>query len=283
MSPLSRSHYSIIGLTKKEVWRVRKKAGFDHFSTGFPLTGMHESLDCEKCHVKGVFKNTPKNDFILISHNSDAMVIDEPKWYEERDCWNADTTLIPNNLLRWFGQNVGIKHDKIESLPVGLENSYNFPYERKIEKMKNIIKQPRKIINLMYMNYNVRNNIKERERTIHLFSNKPWVTTFMGSNGYNFDGYLNNIYNHKFVLSPIGGGFESHRLWESLYVCTIPIVRRNINYSFFEDLPICFVDEWEEITENFLNNEYVRIMNSDWNLEKLSINYWIKKIESYAV
>jgi hypothetical protein len=33
--------------------------GFDHFSTGFPLTGAHARVDCEGCHVGGVFRNTP--------------------------------------------------------------------------------------------------------------------------------------------------------------------------------------------------------------------------------
>ena len=30
---------------------------FDHFTTGFPLTGAHARVDCEGCHVGGVFRN----------------------------------------------------------------------------------------------------------------------------------------------------------------------------------------------------------------------------------
>lgn len=33
--------------------------GFDHFSTGFPLTGKHEFIDCSDCHIGGQFKGTP--------------------------------------------------------------------------------------------------------------------------------------------------------------------------------------------------------------------------------
>jgi len=32
---------------------------FDHLSTGFPLTGQHQSARCEDCHVHGIFKGTP--------------------------------------------------------------------------------------------------------------------------------------------------------------------------------------------------------------------------------
>lgn len=33
--------------------------GFDHFSTGFPLTGKHEFIDCSSCHLDGKFKGAP--------------------------------------------------------------------------------------------------------------------------------------------------------------------------------------------------------------------------------
>ena len=32
---------------------------FDHFTTGFPLDGAHLTVDCESCHVGGVFQGTP--------------------------------------------------------------------------------------------------------------------------------------------------------------------------------------------------------------------------------
>ena len=34
-------------------------SSFNHFSTGFPLTGTHAGIACTNCHVNGRFKNTP--------------------------------------------------------------------------------------------------------------------------------------------------------------------------------------------------------------------------------
>ncbi len=33
---------------------------FDHFKTGFQLTGSHSSARCEQCHINGVFQGTPR-------------------------------------------------------------------------------------------------------------------------------------------------------------------------------------------------------------------------------
>ena len=33
---------------------------FDHFTTGFELDGMHRNVECEACHVHGVFEGTPR-------------------------------------------------------------------------------------------------------------------------------------------------------------------------------------------------------------------------------
>ena len=37
----------------------KSETGFDHFSTGFPLIGRHEFIDCADCHIAGQFKGTP--------------------------------------------------------------------------------------------------------------------------------------------------------------------------------------------------------------------------------
>jgi hypothetical protein len=44
---------------------------FDHFTTGFPLTGAHQFLDCSRCHIGGMFKGTPL-ECILCHNNSRA-------------------------------------------------------------------------------------------------------------------------------------------------------------------------------------------------------------------
>ena len=103
----------------------------------------------------------------------------------------------------------------------------------------------------------------------------------MGSNGRNFDEYLDNVYNHKFVICSEGNGIDTHRTWETLYSGSIPIEKINKNNRFFNDLPICFVNDWEEITDDFLNSEIDRINKNIFNIDKLNFSYWENKIKNY--
>jgi hypothetical protein len=209
------------------------------------------------------------NDFILISHNSDGKIIDSNFNFP-----NANAKLIPKNLIKWYAQNVNIKHDKIESIPIGMENSQWFPEIGKINKIKEKNKENKNYKNLLYINHLIGTNPNERQKPYDLFSDKSYVTCFEGNNGFDYDSYIDNIYNHKFVICPEGNGIDTHRTWECLYLNTISIEKRNINNSFYKDLPICFVDDWDEINEDFLNKEYDRIKSKIYNLNKLDFNYW---------
>jgi hypothetical protein len=62
---------------------------------------------------------------------------------------------------------------------------------------------------------------------------------------------------------------------------TIPIEKKNINNQFYTDLPILFVNDWEEVTESLLQDEYERIIHMEWNFEMLNFSYWKDKILGY--
>jgi hypothetical protein len=213
----------------------------------------------------GIFKYFGDR-IILITHNSDYKIGEEIE-----------------SIHLQFSQNVNVVSDKIISLPIGLENSYNFPEIKKIEKMKTKLSEKKNIRNLIYMNHTISTNPFVRAPLYEMFGNLSYFTTdWNRNNGIDFESYLDNIYNHKFVLSPEGNGIDTHRTWECLYLGTIPVERRNINNRGFEGkLPICFVDDWSEINENFLESEYKRIMSSKWEMEMLKFSYWKNLILNY--
>jgi len=208
----------------------------------------------------------PNKNFIIISHNSDHEF--------NENLFNKK----PKNVVKCYSQNVNYKNENLISTPIGLENNRWFSEINKKQKMINKLNEEKKYKNLLYINHSIRTYPREREKPYQIFKNKSWCTLEYGSNGQNFDQYLNNIYNHKFTLSPRGNGIDTHRCWESLYMRSIPVVIRNINNFQYSDLPIVYVDDWEEITEDFLNKKYIEInlniQNNLYNFEKLKFEYW---------
>ncbi len=98
----------------------------------------------------------------------------------------------------------------------------------------------------------------------------------MGKNGADFDDYLLAVFTHRFVICPEGNGMDTHRTWESLYMGAIPVELKNNNNRFYEDLPILLIDDWEELTEEFLKDKYNQMMGGSrsWNYDKLKMSYW---------
>ncbi len=51
---------------------------FDHSATLFPLTGAHEQVRCETCHIKGIFKGTPRDCRTCHAVNNERGAIAKP-------------------------------------------------------------------------------------------------------------------------------------------------------------------------------------------------------------
>lgn len=199
---------------------------------------------------------------------------------------NADTPADfppPDNVM-WYTTNVAIRYNgptlgfgsNIQSIPIGIEN--DFWLKDKKERMMRKLQKPPKFKNLIYCNHNIQTNPKQRQKPYEVLRGESWATVHMGANGSGFDVYLDNIYNHPFVVCPEGNGIDTHRVWECLYMGTIPVVIRNINNSYYTDLPILFLDSWEQMEEKFLHDKYFEIKEKRWNLDKLHFEYWRDEI-----
>ena len=98
-----------------------------------------------------------KNNFILITHNSDEIV-------SENEI--SETILNNQKLIKWYSQNVCYKHKKLESLPIGMANSMwqqgdvGYFELLGIENMKNLhLYKTEKI----YFNFAINTNINKRQ------------------------------------------------------------------------------------------------------------------------
>lgn len=204
---------------------------------------------------------------VVVTHNSDVNV--------------SSVDNMPDNVGMWFTQNLNVLHIKLRALPIGLENSRWWKDIDKTGRMNQKLAEPRKRKGLVYMNHNVNTNILERQVLYDMFFGKSFVTAEQRLNGQGFQDYLDNLYSHDFIFCPVGNGIDTHRVWESLYMGTIPIIKRTIHHSFFMGLPICFVNKWEEVNERFLREQLSIIKAKQHNMEMLNFSYWKNIILKY--
>lgn len=203
--------------------------------------------------------------YILISHNCDlpspgkfAYILDDPK------------------LIAWFTVNPDIaNHPKLFPIPIGLANRY-WPYGN-VETFDTVAKNALRIKKdiLLYFNMNTRNNELERKEAENAFTDKNFCYK---PTRKSYHEYLIDLARSQFVVSPHGAGLDCYRTWEALLMGCIPIVKKSTLDPLYEDLPVIIVENWHEVTEEFLYNKLLSMQKKSYNHEKLFAKWWIDKI-----
>lgn len=217
----------------------------------------------------------------VLSHRSDGCIVSPGQVFHPR-AMDRDLDVewrdIPSNIKCWFAQNCDAWDDKLIPIPIGIENDHWTREQRKKEILLALRKLEVEKHGLAYLNVNPVTNFT-RPYAYHLFSGKKWCTVEYGKNGVDFDNFARKLQTHKFVFCPEGNGMDTHRPWETLCLNSYPIVRRRrFTEAFAELLPIVLIDDWEEVTEDFLNNKYLELSSKEWTWEALKLGYWEKLI-----
>lgn len=183
--------------------------------------------------------------------------------------------LEDEKLLAWFGSNFdGTPHVKFHSIPRGCANTN--PLNSPIEVLRKVQEKKMAKEHLAHMGITLQTNYAERWPVFKLFAQKPWVYRTVKKT---FEEYLADVAASWFEIAPFGATPDTHRVWESLYVGTIPIVKTSSADELYRDLPVLIVKDWKEITEELLHAKADKMNRQTFNLEKLSIDFWLQKIE----
>lgn len=88
--------------------------------------------------------------------------------------------------------------------------------------------------------------------------------------------YLRRIRQANFTVCPEGNGVDTHRIWEALYMQSIPIVKSNpILNPLLENLPVVIVNKWSQIfQEDFLMSHWNNLQDTVFPVSKISATYW---------
>ena len=89
---------------------------------------------------------------------------------------------------------------------------------------------------------------------------------------------------YKLSICPEGNGVDTHRIWESLLVETLPIVKKSdfINNLSATGVPLFIIDDWKDLQyldEDKINHIYSTKYSELKNKKFLSNDYWLNKIK----
>jgi hypothetical protein len=218
-------------------------------------------------HLFDILKkdNSLKN-LILITHQGDDLI--NKKKFSRK----------PDSIKKWFTPNISYINNGLTSIPLGIANySMKNLNETDISNSNNSYFDKKDYG--LYVNFQKNTNNKERGEIYDKLQNKSWVKT--DNPDLDLTDYKSNIKNSSFVISPWGNGVDTHRFWETLYLGSIPITKNHTTFSAASNLPVLFVNDYNEINESLLKNFLESNRKKLYNLHKLDISYWEEKINKH--
>ena len=184
----------------------------------------------------------------------------------------------PDCVKDWFTVNAGFQEPNLHPIPIGIASSFS---------LKNLVANDfldfrednfKKDKVSLYINFQKNTNFKERNNLADEFGDKEWINIDVPN--LDKDTYMKKVEESSFVLCPWGNGIDTHRIWEALYLGSIPITKYHPTFHFAKNLPILFVDEYSDISYSLLDNYLKNFRKEDYNFEVLTKNYWKEHLEN---
>ena len=74
-------------------------------------------------------------------------------------------------------------------------------------------------LNVRFNDVRDKSSNSEREYLVNICKNNSLITIEQPDRSFNgYKNYLNQIHSHKMVICPRGNGWDTHRIWETLYL-----------------------------------------------------------------
>ena len=259
-SEISRNiDYKILSENENFIFYQNNKLELFDNAVIFSNTMMIENLFFYLKNIKNI------KNINLITHQTDLSI--NKKQFNNR----------PKCIDFWYTPNLNYKHQNLRPIPLGLANDYskkNLTLDHITNKLN--IKDNKDKLRKIYVNFVPNTNEKKRNNLIEILKNRKDVTFDLPN--LSLDEYRDKIFNHKYVLCPPGNGIDTHRLWETLYLGSTPVVEKIAGYEKYLELPIIFYENFNEINIKLLEEKYSSIKNMSNDF--LNIDYWMTIVKN---
>jgi hypothetical protein len=173
------------------------------------------------------------------------------------------------------------------SLPLGLTNDCDdSPLHRMLGDLNNLVEADKSsdfctsFSPTYFVSFNINTNFRTRSEVLQVLKTlNPPNRVIFSEIGYDRNyliPYLRNLRKIPFVICPEGNGVDTHRLWETLYMGGVPVIKRNVFLNeILEDLPVVVLNDWIELNDvENMHSEWEKINEKKWNFSKLRLSHW---------
>jgi len=182
-------------------------------------------------------KNKPSHKFILLTHNSDRTFTDE------------DAALLAPYVNKIYAINSSSTNPLVTTIPLGFVDDKYKPHIMFARLATQHI--PKEIF--AYMNFTIQTNRVKRTECYNVFRNYSWITT---EEALPPEEFYKKLAMSKYVISPEGTGIDCHRIYESIFLGAVPLLKTSKMDSYYEGLPVVIFKRWEDITQQTLQDTY---------------------------
>ena len=225
---------------------------------------------------------TIQNTFVLVTGCADPSPTD---LYSKQE---LNSILNDPRLEAWYCGNLDFDHEKAHFIPIGIDyHSPGLPPKKLDNKLKELSDHSTKpskrklrcFANFAPPKYPTPSRNRYRLEALKALKNHPSVDLITKRIPL-FDSWEKQQ-EYSFVISPTGHGWDCHRTWEALALKCIPIVNRSPISRHLEklNLPIVFVDDWNEVNEDNLEKWKKEMLPKLKEAEeKITSKYWLSRI-----
>lgn len=181
---------------------------------------------------------------------------------------------VPDSVKQWYCANLNVKHPRIGWLPFGLNNDGDGS-----KRIAGLVGRPKK--GTLYVNF--QDYTLERIQWKAHFYRQPWATTRLKTD-LPVEQFLAEIAEHRYVLCPPGNGLDCYRIYECIYMGSIPVMEDSIFARHFLEakLPVLVVDSYSSLSPTRLNGFYPELLQREYDYSQVTMSYWKKRFEEAA-
>jgi hypothetical protein len=261
---------------------------FSHFKESVKIASMEAAAAClpdvpiiysQSGDLKEMFKFSAilKRPYILVTGQSDF----SPR--------RSTILSRDRNLALWFAQNNDVAHPRVAHLPIGLNCFEHAPEMHQALRLLGdvtALDKPNTVLVNFGNTHPSRRDVWDQFCGVGKTKYTGLVTCAIKTqqnnimNNPHLVSYYQKVASHKFVVAPRGNGWDTHRLWEALYLGCVPIVMSSPLDPLYEEYPVWIVSSWSDVTPSALQNKYDEFRPRLADRDSLFRDHWMRVIET---